>query len=306
MAVTKKTSKASPAGTRVGRAQSSTAATASVAKAAKADGGGDGHVPGGAPAALPVSKVRPAYHQVAEQLRSLILGGELGPGARLPIEPELSAMFGVSRSTVREALRVLSSQHLVVTTRGAAGGTSVAFPEPEYIGDFLEASFGLMSGADTVTVDQFLELRELIEVPATRLAAERRMESDLVALKSCLSHSPAEPDDMSAGEERAAFHGVLLEAAGNPLLSVVARPVVGVLRGHFLRELAPPQFWRSLTRDHERIFALVQEGDADGAGTAMQKHLARMRPVYVQVARKKSSFEDVAKARSTARRRTTR
>jgi GntR family transcriptional repressor for pyruvate dehydrogenase complex len=299
MAVTKKTSKASPPATKVGRAEAPTTATPD----------GDGRAPGagpGTPAALPVSKVRPAYHQVAEQLRSLILGGELGPGARLPTEPELSTMFGVSRSTVREALRVLSSQHLVVTTRGATGGTSVAFPEPEYIGDFLEASFGLMSGADTVTVDQFLELREQIEVPAARLAAERRSESDLVALKGCLSHGPSEPDDTAAGEERAAFHQVLLESAGNPLLSVVARPVIGVLRGHFLRELAPPQFWHGLTRDHEQIFSLIQAGDADGAGKAMQKHLARMRPVYVQVVHKHAGLNVLTKARATARRKTTR
>lgn len=247
--------------------------------------------------ALPVSKVRPAYYQVAEQLRNLILTGELAPGTRLPIEPELCAMFGVSRSTVREALRVLSSQHLVVTTRGATGGTSVAFPEPEHIGDFLEASFGLMSGAATVTVDQFLELREQIEVPAARLAAQRRTESDLVALKSCLSHGPGEPDTAEASEERAAFHSVLLEAAGNPLLSVMARPVVGVLRGHFLRELAPPEFWRELVRDHQQIYDLIRKGDEDGAAETMQKHLTRMRPVYAQVVRKKSAADAAAVTR---------
>lgn len=254
------------------KATEATVATASVPAGTEA-------APGPRPTGLLVSKVRPAYHQVAEQLRELILAGDLVPGARLPTEPELSTMFGVSRTTVREALRVLSSQHLVVTTRGASGGTSVAQPEPEYIGDFLEMSFGLMSGAATVTVDQFLELREQIEVPAARLAAERRTDGDLLALEACLTH----PDGAGAGEERASFHKVLLAATGNPLLSVVARPVVEVLRGHFLRELAPPEFWEDLTCDHEEIFALVKAGNGPGAGDAMLAHLNRMWPVYRRV-----------------------
>jgi DNA-binding FadR family transcriptional regulator len=258
------------------KATEATMATASVPAGTEA-------ASGPRPAALLVSKVRPAYHQVAEQLRELILAGDLVPGARLPTEPELSTMFGVSRTTVREALRVLSSQHLVVTTRGASGGTSVAQPEPEYIGDFLEMSFGLMSGAATVTVDQFLELREQIEVPAARLAAERRTDGDLLALEACLTHSVGHPDGAGAGEERASFHKVLLAATGNPLLSVVARPVVEVLRGHFLRELAPPEFWEDLTRDHEEIFALIKAGNGPGAGDAMLAHLNRMWPVYRRV-----------------------
>lgn len=258
----------------------------------------DGHAGSASAAAgatpLHVNKVRPAYHQVAEQLRSLILGGDLSPGARLPTEPELSAMFGVSRSTVREALRVLSSQHLVVTTRGATGGTSVAFPEPEYIGDFLEASFGLMSGAEAVTIDQFLELREQIEVPAARLAAERRTEDHLTSLKQCMEHTAEDLDGEGPAQGRANFHSVMLEAAGNPLLAVVARPVVGVLRGHFLREQAPPQFWRRLARDHEELYALVEAGEAERAAVAMKEHLTRMRPVYNKVIRPKGGLAAAA------------
>jgi GntR family transcriptional repressor for pyruvate dehydrogenase complex len=234
---------------------------------------------------LAVRKVRPAYHQVAEQLRALILTGELAPGARLPTEPELSTMFGVSRSTVREALRVLSSQHLVITTRGASGGTSVASPEPEDIGNFLEASFGLMSGVDAVTVDQFVELRELIEVPATRLAALHRTEDQLRSLEQCIEHTAANHDGEGPAQSRASFHSVILEAAGNPLLAVVARPVVGVLRGHFLRDTGSPAFWRQMTQDHVEIHALIEAGDGEGAAEAMRSHLVAMRPIYAKVER---------------------
>src|SRR5690606_27188041 len=74
---------------------------------------------------LPVSSVRTAYQQVAEQLRELILTGALSAGDRLPPEAELAATFGVSRSTVREALRVFASRDLIRTARGTTCGTFV-------------------------------------------------------------------------------------------------------------------------------------------------------------------------------------
>ncbi len=64
----------------------------------------------------------PAYAVLAEHLRNRILSGELQPGARLPGEAELTAEFGVGRSTIREALRSLASQNLITTTRGVTGG----------------------------------------------------------------------------------------------------------------------------------------------------------------------------------------
>ena len=75
---------------------------------------------------LRVQRVRPAYRQVADELRTQILAGALPAGTRLPNEAELGRAFGVSRSTAREALRVLSSQHLVETHRGVQGGGAPA------------------------------------------------------------------------------------------------------------------------------------------------------------------------------------
>jgi DNA-binding FadR family transcriptional regulator len=231
--------------------------------------------------ALSIAKVRPAYHQVAEQLRSLILRGDLTPGERLPTEPDLSAMFGVSRSTIREALRVLSSQNLVITTRGALGGTRVAVPEPEYIGDFLEASFGLMSGTDAVTVEQFLEISQHLEVLAAGLAAKRRSAAQLAAMQACIADSSEDLDPDEQFQGNTTFHRMILEASANPLLSVIANPVMSVLRGHFLRETAPKQFWRWVADDHSQIYDLIEHRDHEGAAAAMRQHLTRLRPVYV-------------------------
>ena len=104
--------------------------------------------------ALGVSRVRPAYQQVADQLLDLILSGSLSSGDRLPSEAELSGVFGVSRSTVREALRVLASRDLIHTLRGTTGGTFVSRVKFEQVSEYLEASLGLLTGSSDVSAPE--------------------------------------------------------------------------------------------------------------------------------------------------------
>ena len=89
------------------------------------------------PGPVPVRRVRKAYEQVADQLRELIMTGELAPGERLPNEALLAREFGVSRATVREALRVLAAQNLLRTAKGAGGGSYVTIPTVDHISEFL-------------------------------------------------------------------------------------------------------------------------------------------------------------------------
>src|SRR6478735_5117351 len=79
-----------------------------------------------------------AYQALAADLRDRIVSGEFQPGDRLPIEPDLCVRYGVSRSTVREALRLLASQNLIRTVRGTTGGSFVAHPDPDHISAYLE------------------------------------------------------------------------------------------------------------------------------------------------------------------------
>ncbi|MEV4189191.1 GntR family transcriptional regulator, partial [Streptosporangium canum] len=116
-----------------------------------------------------------AYQALAADLRDRIVSGEFQPGDRLPIEPDLCVRYGVSRSTVREALRLLASQNLIRTVRGTTGGSFVAHPDPDHISAYLETSFDLMR----VGIGQLMEIRELLEVPAAGLAALRRTGADL-------------------------------------------------------------------------------------------------------------------------------
>ena len=121
------------------------------------------------------STVRPpAYQLLADELREEITSGRLQPGERLPPEPELCVRTGVSRSTVREALRLLASQHLIVTTRGVTGGSFVSHPDAEQLSEALSTGLTLLTHSAGLGMADLLELRRALEIPAAGLAAARR------------------------------------------------------------------------------------------------------------------------------------
>lgn len=231
--------------------------------------------------ALTVSRVRPAYQQVADQLLALILDGTLAAGDRLPSETELSSIFGVSRSTVREALRALASRDLVETARGTTGGTSVRRVEQGQVSDYLETSLGLMSGSDDITVAQMLEAREILEVPAARVAAVRRQEHHLEAMREAVDREKLTAGRGTRFQEHRNFHVLILQSSENPLLEIMTEPLFRVLQTKFLNPNVEPRVWRSVDHDHETILAAIAAQDADAAAEAMHEHLTRLRPTYL-------------------------
>ena len=219
----------------------------------------------------------PAYQVLADALRARILTGELQPGAKLPIEPELSQQYGVSRSTVREALRVLASQNLITTTRGVSGGSFVAHPNPEQISGYLEASFRLLTQADSLSMQELADARDLLEVPAAGLAALRRSEDQLEELRDTL-FVPELTAPERAMELNKSFHSVLMRSTGNPLVEVLTRPVIEVIYDYVVDYDAPEHFWSAMDGDHDLIFAAVADRDPVSAREATQEHLRKLRP----------------------------
>jgi len=227
-----------------------------------------------------VDRVRPAYQQVAEQLMARILDGSLGAGDRLPSEGELSAAFGVSRSTTREALRVLASRDLIKTVRGTTGGSFVARVDAAQVSEYLETSLGLMSGSAAVSLDQMLEARELLEIPAARLAATRRTEQQLDDLGVAIENEQRLRDRGEKFREHRHFHSIVLEASGNGLLKLMNDPVFAVLRAQFWRPEMPTEYWAGVDHDHQEIRQLLEARDVEGVTIAMRDHLVRIRPAY--------------------------
>jgi GntR family transcriptional repressor for pyruvate dehydrogenase complex len=232
-------------------------------------------------AALPVQRIRPAYEQVAEQLRELVLSGQVTPGDRLPVEGDLSAEFGVSRSTIREAIRLLSSQSLVHTVRGPAGGTFVSAADPDALRDYLVTSIGLLGGGDSVSVTDLLEVREALEVPAAHLAALHRREEHLVTMRDAIEREREQTVRGAQFRHNQQFHVHLLEASNNQLLAAVTEPVFRVIQTRFLKD-EDEAFYAQVSDEHSEILAAIEAGDGQGAAQAMHRHLNQLRGVYGQ------------------------
>ena len=219
------------------------------------------------------STVRPpAYQLLADELRDEITSGRLQPGERLPPEPELCVRSGVSRSTVREALRLLASQHLIVTTRGVTGGSFVAHPDAEQLSEALSTGLTLLSNSAEVGMADLLELRLALEVPAAGLAAQRRTDANLIEMRGAMFDPDLdELDTMLAAH--AAFHAAIASATGNPLFELVTRPLYHVTYGEEIVENLPGDYWARIDTDHRELLSCVKAGDADAAMAVGRRHL---------------------------------
>lgn len=223
---------------------------------------------------LGLTPIRPAYEQVAVQLRARILDGTMRPGQRLPVEAQLSSSFGVSRTTIREALRMLTSQDLVYTVRGVNGGTFVAQVDAKGFIDNMESRLGLMASNDVFTPDELIEVRILIEVPSARLAAQRRTPDDLEALRLAAQDNEISNTRAARRQHSRDFHMCVLRAAHNELLTSIASPIFAVW--HRLG-LTTTDDWGGIDKEHYKIIECIERGDGDGAAQATAEHLSKMR-----------------------------
>lgn len=224
----------------------------------------------------------PAYQVLAEELRGQILSGRLRPGERLPTEPQLCARSGVSRSTVREALRLLASQHLIVTTRGVTGGSFVARPSPEQISATLSDAMHLMRGPAEIGVHQLLEVREMLEVPGVAVAAQRRTDDDLEAMEAALL-PPGVEDVPRRFLAYRSFHAALASAVHNPLYALLVHPLYDFLNEPVIGAVVPPEVWERGFRYHRDVLERVAARDSGGAMDTAREYLRYLRARFADV-----------------------
>jgi DNA-binding FadR family transcriptional regulator len=221
-----------------------------------------------------------AYELIAERLRERVIVGDLQPGERLPNESTLATDFGVSRATVREALRVLAAQNLIRTAKGAGGGSYVTLPSVDGVSAFVQSSISLLADADDVTLEELLEARELLEVPAARLAAARRSEEELERLREAIPDEPLRLGTQRQFVYNQDFHLAVIDGSRNALLTIAAAPVFAVLQRNLARSKLGARFHRTINEHHRGIAAAIEAGDADRAGDEMYGHLEWLRPYY--------------------------
>ena len=228
------------------------------------------NVGGGLPPRFPRFAQTRAHVYIAEQLRREITLGLLLSGDALPPERELAAMFGVARATVQEAVQLLQSEGLVETRRGRGGGTFVmGLP-----GDAMSRQ-RLISEVqrNRDLIDEAVTYRMEIEPAAAALAAIARTSEDLARLDQILDRAAKTADDTLFTSLDTQFHVAVARASHNRFFAEAVEPVRLVLRDA-IQLLPESSLWqqRSL-REHARIFAALDAGDAQAARKAVLAHV---------------------------------
>jgi DNA-binding FadR family transcriptional regulator len=211
-----------------------------------------------------------SYEQIVSQIQREIREGNLPRGARLPTERELADSFGVSRSVVREAIKVLAAIGLVESRQGS--GLYVRNdPIP-----VVTRAFTLSVSPDAESVDRLFEFRQVLEAEAARLAAARRSDDDLAAMREAIAicGPEREPDDWDLfGRSDSQLHLAIAHASGNPYLEVaiatareMQRDVVSLFADH-------PGSMRVAVGHHQDLVDVIARGDADAAAAIMTNHV---------------------------------
>ncbi|MBS1888755.1 MAG: FadR family transcriptional regulator [Actinobacteria bacterium] len=218
-------------------------------------------------------RVRRPREQVELQIRSAILGGEFQTGDRLPSEAALARDFGVSRSTIREALRSLAEAGLISTFPGASGGSFVEGIDHHALSTRFGDTVETIMRFGTLNFEEVAGVRLMLEVPSARLAAHNRTDAHLEELEQIVdSEKTIAFSDPEVGELNAAFHRTIAEASGNRLLTALISALHGVT--HPLTYIdTSPELSRQSVIHHIRIVRSVREQDEDSAAGAMKDHL---------------------------------
>ena len=215
------------------------------------------------------------FERVAVQIEQRILAGELRSGDRLPTERELAEQFQVSRTAVREALKILAQKGLVDMRPGR--GTMVIDGANEALSHSLGLVMRLKLG-EVGGSNMLVEVREILEVEIAGLAAARTTEREIAELReavAAMDASLADADAFIVADNQ--FHEILARATQNPLILVLINSIVGLLseqRKQIFRIEGGPQRGQI---HHKNILDCVTRHDIESARIAMRAHLRQVR-----------------------------
>ena len=214
------------------------------------------------------------YQRIVQQITSQIVSGILTPGASLPVEAELAQQFGVSRTVIREAVRVLVAKGLISVRQGS--GMRVQPPESWNYLDPLVLFEQVRSGRGEALLGEVLEVRRIFEIEVAGLAAKRRTPEDLTAMQTSLAGMEehlGDPDIFTDFDVE--FHEHILAAARNRLLREAMRPVAETLQtGRSITNRLAKGTEASMT-GHREIYDAIEMKDVAAARDAMGRHVAQ-------------------------------
>ena len=215
-----------------------------------------------------------ASEQIARQIRQYLEERHLKPGDRIGTEQELADEFGVSRPTLREALRLLAASQLIRVGRGRAGGIFVARTPNEGMAHNVSESIALMLAAESVSMEELLDARLSLEVPIAGRAAVNADDQVVARLEQAIAaaegHRPGtEPFNLADST----FHAVLAEASGNQLLHALTGWILEVLQPTLVVTISPLVDPKAILDQHRAVLRAVRRRQRLAAEKAMAAHI---------------------------------
>jgi GntR family transcriptional regulator, transcriptional repressor for pyruvate dehydrogenase complex len=218
------------------------------------------------------SRIRGASEQVASEIQHFIKRQGLGPGDFLGREEDLAAEFGVSRPTLREALKMLASGNLIRASKGPGGGIFVALTADQGMSRSLSDAIAMMLETRSVSLAELLEARLLLEVPLAGQAAYRADADTVAALRAAL-----------AADDEAALHRIVAATAGNRMIQAFTDWVFEVLQPSLMVVIGHAVVPSAIAEHHEALITAIEKGDAPRAERAMKEHLLYLSDVLRMV-----------------------
>ncbi len=214
---------------------------------------------------------RTLRERILERLKEFIVANHLRPGDHLPTERELAEALGVSRTSVRDAMRLLEGLG-VVDTRPKRGAL-LKVPDQNTLQDFLW--FFLAYNSDSIA--DIWEARQVLELAILPLVAERATKEDWQEMETAIAGMEAALQRGEDGlEEDRCFHAALVKATHNPILQGIAQVVAEFFRQVQAQALAGGREIREAAlREHRQMFTALRQGDVAKAQTIMLRHLNR-------------------------------
>jgi DNA-binding FadR family transcriptional regulator len=210
---------------------------------------------------------------LANALREKILAGELKERVDLPPERDLSEQAGVSRATVREALRILEGEGLIETRVGRNGGSTVARPGSEKI----ERTVGIFIRSQGIRFEAVLETRAAIEPASARFAAAHRTDADLLELQRCherLEAASRQADPDAYIRANLDWHVQVVRASHNELLIAFISAVSQAIYVETdIEGFSSPTVRAAVIHAHQRVMDAIRDGDGDAAARRMERHV---------------------------------
>jgi len=208
--------------------------------------------------------------EAISQLRQMIQSGELPPGSRLPSENQLSLQMGVSRSGIREAVKVLESARVLVVKRG--DGTYVTSLAPKLLLEGVGFAVEMLQG-DTLL--EVMEVRRLLEPAATGLAALRISDGQLSELAELLQQMQEQADDAEAlMQADMAFHRLVIASTGNETLTSLLDGLSGrTVRARVWRGVIEGNVTQVTIDEHRAIYLALLARDPSLATAAAHLHV---------------------------------